>query len=505
MKGGVPLNERKVLTFKSSIADLCEKNSSFDSAVLRVCYPGLNRNGSFISKDAINRAIPTMYNCPIVCRYDRETDTIGGHDVEIVPNEDGIPSIVNLTTPVGVIPESAKYNFVEVEEEDGTTNEYLTVDALIWKRQEAYNKIKDDGVVAQSMEITVKNGSVVDDVYHIDDFEFTAFALIGVEPCFESASMEFSLSDAKAQFEAMMQDYKEQYNNISSPHGDDDTHPQNTTKGGENLEKVNELAEKYGIDLDALDFSLDEMTEEEIEAKFSEMAEQNAFELDRNLHEELCRAVCELEMVHKEWGDFPRFCMEDFDADASEVYVWDHTDWLLYGFTFSKNGDCIEIDKESKKRKKYQIVDFDEGDTQESPFAQAAALMSKAIEDAVAANAEAEDKFEQISEQFSALETEAAELRTFKQDCLNEKRAADENAVFAKFEDLVGIEAFEMLKSNCSEMAIEDIEEKCFAIRGRNTVQKFSQKQTTVRLPIEKNEHEPEVYGGVFKEFPPTI
>ena len=37
------------------------------------------------------------------------------------------------------------------------------------------------------MEITVKDGELIDGVFHIYDFEFTAFALIGVAPCFESS------------------------------------------------------------------------------------------------------------------------------------------------------------------------------------------------------------------------------------------------------------------------------------------------------------------------------
>ena len=49
-----------------------------------------------------------------------------------------------------------------------------------------------------------------------------------------------------------------------------------------------------------------------------------------------------------------------------EVYCWDRNDWLLYGFGYKLNGDSVVIDFESKKRKKYTIVDFDEGE-QPSP------------------------------------------------------------------------------------------------------------------------------------------
>ena len=38
------------LTFKSSLTNLCEVNSSFDTGVLRVAYANDNRNGSYISQ-----------------------------------------------------------------------------------------------------------------------------------------------------------------------------------------------------------------------------------------------------------------------------------------------------------------------------------------------------------------------------------------------------------------------------------------------------------------------
>ena len=173
------MSERTMrIVFSSGISNLVEKNSSFDSGVLRVAYTGKNRNNSFISKETYERCIQSIYNCPIVCNYDRETDTIGSHDIELVSTDDGGMKIVNITQPVGVIPESAKYWWEEIEDNSGV-HEYLCVDALIWKRQEAYRKIKDDGITDESMEISIKEGEMVDGMYVIKRFEFTAFCLLG--------------------------------------------------------------------------------------------------------------------------------------------------------------------------------------------------------------------------------------------------------------------------------------------------------------------------------------
>ena len=82
-----------------------------------------------------------------------------------------------MTQPVGVIPESANY-WWETYEDKNVSREYLCVDALIWKRQEAYQKIKDNVVTDESMEIKVLDGRMKDGVYVIDAFEFLAFCLL---------------------------------------------------------------------------------------------------------------------------------------------------------------------------------------------------------------------------------------------------------------------------------------------------------------------------------------
>ena len=213
------------MSFASSLTDLCEVNSSFDSGTLRICYTGKNRNQSFLAREDIERNLKTIYNCPIVVNYDIEDGTFGGHDMKVVKDGEGNVRIINATEPVGVIPESGRVWFEWADDENGTPHEYLYADVLLWKRQAAYEKIKNDGVVRHSMEVAVKNGEIIDGVYHIHDFEFTAFALLGddVEPCFESSALEiFSASSFKQSMSAMMQDLKDTYVGIDAPDGAED-------------------------------------------------------------------------------------------------------------------------------------------------------------------------------------------------------------------------------------------------------------------------------------------
>ena len=113
------------LTFASSLNNFCEVNSSFDSAILRIAYPGQNRNGSCISKETFEKCINTIYNCPIVTNYDRESNTLGGHDMEVVSDSDGNIRLVNLTTPVGVVPESSNWFWIHNVDDNKKSSKLL--------------------------------------------------------------------------------------------------------------------------------------------------------------------------------------------------------------------------------------------------------------------------------------------------------------------------------------------------------------------------------------------
>lgn len=506
------MGERNMsIAFSSSISGITERNSSFDSGVLRVCYTGRNRNNSFISKETFERCMPSIYNCPIVCRYDRETDTIGSHDMELVTDKDGGVRIVNVTHPVGIIPESANFWWEEIEDDSGL-HEYLCVDALLWKRQEAYKKIKEDGITDESMEISVKEGEMVDGVYVIKRFEFTAFCLLGTaQPCYESASLGlFSRDDFKAQLAEMMQEFKESFTSVQSSN-EVVIHPQNNSEGGDEvLEQKIALMAEFGLTAEQLDFNLEDFTVEELRVKFEEMKTHTSepvveptgnFALAEQFREELINALS-TEKIETCFGTMTRYCYVDYDNEASEVYCYDTEDWKLYGFTYSVNGDNVTINFAEKKRKKFSIVDFDEGE-QTAAFAAVFAAVTEKFNES---NTQWEQKYQTASDTITSMEIELGTLRQFKTETEDAIAKGERDEVFAQFEDLVGVEAFENLREHSTEYSIEDLEEKCYAIRGRNgSVAKFSYEPKAPKLPVEKNNVTPEPYGGVFAEYGITL
>lgn len=503
------MSERQMsIVFSSGIGALTECNSSFDSGVLRVCYTGRNRNNSFISKETFERCIASIYNCPIVCRYERDTGTIGAHDMELVTDSDGDMKLVNITQPVGVIPESARYWWEEIEDDSGM-HEYLCVDALIWKRQEAYKKIKEDGITEESMEITVKEGEMIDGIYVIKRFEFTAFCLLGTaKPCYESAALElFSCNDFKTKLAEMMHEFKEAFS-LAQPSKEVGIYQQNNSMegGDEVLEQKIALMAEFGLNADMLDFNIDDFTVEELRTKFEKIKStaqttvpktKEDFALAEQFREELVNALS-VETVETCFGEMTRYWYVDYDSEISEVYCYDTEDWKLYGFPYSMNGDNVSIDFKCKKRKKFSIIDFDEGE-QPAVFAAVFESISAKFNESDAKWAE---KYQAASDTISSMENELGTLRQFKIDTEDAVAKGKRDEIFAQFEDLAGIEAFEHLREHSMEYSAEDLEEKCYAIRGRHgAAAKFSYEPKTPKLVVEKTGISPEPYGGVFAEY----
>ena len=474
-----------------SLYDVQEVNSSFAVGKLKVMYTGNNRNGSHFSKKSVENALPSLYNVPIVCHWNEETQEIGGHDISIASSEDGNLRIINLTEPCGVVPDHAKFTFQNEADEDGNEHEYLIIDGVIlWKRQDVCRHIIEnlDGKVKHSMEIKViEMDETKDNHLDIKEFEFTALCLLGdCEPCFQGSELElFSVQNFKQKMNQMILEMKESFPVIVPSNEDDNKQLSDYSMKGGNakLKDKSNIITKDGLDTENL---------------LGKQETQNNFELEGNFREELYRAL-DKEKSQRDWGEISRYLFVDYDKDACEIYCWDSEDWLLYGFTYSVSGDAIKINFDSKKRKKYEIVDFDEGE-QSSPFADTYAILEEKIRNC----AELEEKFQNASDTIKNMETELNELKQFKNDVNEAAAKAEKEQVLTQFSDLSGLESFEALKANIQDYNADDLEEKCFAIRGRTIAAKNRNNQLFTKAPklkIEKESAENEPYGGLFAQY----
>ena len=499
------LDKRMKIEYSSVLQNMVDVNPSFDSGQLRIAYTGTNRNKSFISKDAFEAAIPTMFGCPIVANYIREENEIGSHDGEIVEDTDGDVKYVNITEPVGFVPPNAKWWWEDVED-DGVIHQYLNTEVILWKRQEAYQKIKDNGITKQSMEIYVDKGVMCDDYYRIDDFTFTAFCLLGTaEPCFESASLYvFDYDNMRSQMNEMFEEFKREFA-ISPIEKEENQFDM----------KLKKLLDKYNKKIEDIDFEYETLNDEELEAKFAEVFDDAAsgdagadissaggdgnsnsngdtdgddvsttsitpkknkdYGLASQLRNSLNEALS-VEKVDYDGYQFTRYWMIDYDESTSEVYFEDCNDgWKLFGAPYIVDGDTVSIDFDNKKRKKYTIVDFIEGETTFSFGAQIEATVGIA-----------QEKYNELLNKYDAIVLKDKEEQA--------------SILLDKFaEDLGDMPEYNELVENSVQYSLKDLEDKLYALVGRKQ-KKFEQERNGLAAPIINDGDKPvaKPYGNYF-------
>ena len=545
------------IPFKNGYYELTQPlNESFEKGILRVAYTGKNRNNTYINKQTFEDAIPTIYNCPIVANYMREEDEIGSHDSELV-EKDGKNVFVNITQPVGVVPESAKYWWENIEEDNGQIHEYFCIEIILWKRQECYDKIKRNGITDESMEIAVNSGKWIDGCYHINSMTFLAFCLLGTaEPCFESACVEvFDKSDSKEfkQEFAKMIDELKSYSKIQSK--------------GENQMDLKEVLSKYSFteeELRQAGFELNENTEPEVvenyckeyqkslesnEAQFEvgegsegegkgeetndvntadapvdtedvvdeEVEDDDAdtndndddddengsddeenFSLTLNdFIEQIRELISSKETIVDEWGwEYSRYLFEDVLDE--EVIVIDRNNWHLFGVPFSMNGDVIKLAWDEMKRKKIMYEDFageDEGADSniQNYVKEFAEFMNSKV-------VSIQNELDEVVEKYNTVQ--------------NSQLKSNLEAIFEKFDNkLQNCSEYNSYKENVLEKldsSIEEVENSCYAFVGKLNMEKekvdFSKNDNKQSIKIgvdntlHKNNKKNLPYGGIFEE-----
>lgn len=219
---------------------------------------------SIITKNAVDKALPTLRNIPIVGEYSVDAKDFKGHGGAIDMDS---YDFIHTTKPYGVVPESATYSWEEVKGNDGTTREYLTIEGCyLWtgRYEEAYSVVESSK--GQSMEIEVTEGrwDEEQEAYQIDNFVFSALCILGddVEPAFENANITaYSLKDK----ESFNKEFSQMLSDLES-----------LPKEKEVNEMLKDLLIKYSTtmeDLTAKGLNFSEISEDELEAKIAEALE----------------------------------------------------------------------------------------------------------------------------------------------------------------------------------------------------------------------------------------
>ena len=206
--------DTKILSFNSMVSDYEIVNPEFARVKVYVCYDGKNRNNSYIDKDVLQKMSNTIYGIPMVAEYDEDNNCFKGHGGKLEISDEGI-EFIQTTVPYGFVDPKTPVFYEEVVELDGITkHNYLCCYAYLWYKRypevESVLRNQENKKIGQSMEINVTSYDIDEDgCCIIKDGYFSALAMLGVEPCFESACVTSKFSkESDSIWEEMILSFK---------------------------------------------------------------------------------------------------------------------------------------------------------------------------------------------------------------------------------------------------------------------------------------------------------
>ena len=244
---------------------------------IRLCHTEKNANQSFISEKAMENALPSAYNMPILgyIYNNGEKDVFASHELYV--NDDG--ETVYEEIPVGCIPESADLKLVYDVDMDKT---YVDGTGIIWK---TYSKAAE--IIEREKRLSVSVELFVDELSYdskekvlcIDKFRFSGVTILEenrytgeeVKPGMVGSNISIAVFSVEnnsvfSQNEKvieMLSALNEKIDNLN-------INNEILEEGGNPKPMFEKLLEQYGKSIDEIDFEYEGLSDEELEAVFAE-------------------------------------------------------------------------------------------------------------------------------------------------------------------------------------------------------------------------------------------
>lgn len=251
---------------------------------LQACHTGINRNKSNISIESMTAALPSFSNRPIlgyIHQLDDGTWDFYSHNAEIVKDKDGNTEVEYLEVPVGIIPEScnAKIVYDELKEKS-----YVNVNGYIFEEySKAAEILRAKGTSKVSVELAIEDMSwnLDEDCLNIDSFYFMGITILGRDEegtiveegmagsnitlgSFSQEENSFIPNDLQLKMVETLTKLNDALDRFNNTNDSDE-------KGGyDTMDKFNELLELYGLTEEDIDFEVDGLSDEDLEAIFVE-------------------------------------------------------------------------------------------------------------------------------------------------------------------------------------------------------------------------------------------
>jgi hypothetical protein len=485
---------------------------------LKVCHIDTNRNGSHISRENMEKAMPTLKYRPILAyihELEDGTKDFYAHNMEIIENEDGETEIKYIEKQVGCFTADAPW----LEYDKDMDKTYVRAYAVIPEQYtEAADIIRRKNGTKVSCELVINELSYNAKEKYLDltDFYFGGTTLLGVDE--EGKEIGEGMLGSRADitdfchkepvftYQDKMLEVLEKLNATLSNFNT------NTQKGGnDKMNKFEELLAQYSKTVEDVTFEIEGLSDEELEAKFVEVfgdhvegtdvggatdnfddggSDQDNGEPVTPTVEKFIKTFT-VELSHEDVRYALYNLIETYDEEDNEWYsirsVYDNYFYMygwrtnkLYKVGYSVDGENVSLTGD--KQEMFEII------------------VSEAEKQAI----------ESMRENYTSLEEKYKELKAFKDNYDAMELKATKDAIFARSEYsiLAEDEAFKTLISEADKYSVEEIETKADVIfakfvkaNGEYSAKTEPNKPKTVGFNFNaKPSKKKTAYGGLFAD-----
>ena len=451
---------------------------------LKAAHVGKNKNHSQITYSSMKKNLKSIKNRPILAYIHQlevdgeQKNVFGWHAM----HEDDNGEIVYDEIPVGHVPTDAKPELVYDADKD---KEYIETDAYLY---ESYTKAPEilmdaDGQCPVSVEIDVYDFSydAKEKILNIDNFVFKGITILGyyedgstVEPAMEGANISLLNFNAdKTVFEI----------------------DQNSMKGGkDDMGLFEQLLEQYNVTAEDVTFEHENLTDEELKAKFEEVfgnaeadptpesnfEDENSESEDENAEDSTSEEETETEVEAEVEEDETEEANDNTQDDEPVKKIENSITYSVNGreFAVSLNDKIYALatlvnDAYSESDNAYYnvlvydkelvMVDMWAGNAYRQSYSERAGVFSlkgdRVPVHAIYVTDTEEQKIDEIRSNYSVV---CAELEKYHAAEENAKKEAIINS--KEWALISDNEKFTTLKANFAEYSVEELQNKCDAI-----------------------------------------
>ena len=503
---------------------------------LKVCHIDTNRNGSHISKENMEKAMPTLKYRPILAyihELEDGTKDFYAHNIEVVENENGESELHYIEKQVGCF--KAEDPWLKYDKKMDKT--YVHAYAVIPEEYtETADIIRRKNGTKVSCELVINELSYNAKEKYLDltDFYFGGCTLLGCdedgneigEGMLGSSIVDFCHKEPTFNYQDKLIETLEKLNFTL-----ESLNNTNADKKGGNVEMntFEILLEKYGKTVEDVTFDIEGLSDEELEAKFKEAFEDsdgdngadndtgsdnsnegtegepnsdptdtsddadnidNTDDNDGNTGEpEKFTKTFTVELSHDDIRNALYTLIRQYENDDEYFYIREvfdsyfvMQDWWnnkIYKQNYAVDGENVSLDGD--RIEVYEI------------------LVTK----------EEKDALDALKENYSALEVKYNELKEFRDNYDAAELKAKKDAIFSREEYVVlaDDEAFQSLVVDAEKFSVDEVESKSKAIFADYVIKtgEFSSKKDegakkpkTVGFNFAKDNKKKKAYGSLF-------